>query len=1045
MTAFSSSGTTNERDFRNNIFFNARSGKGNNSGTARHYAVRFEGAVSTAGLTSDNNIYLVTGVGGVLAYYNSVDRGTLSALQTTSGVDLSSLSADPLFVNPTGTAATLDLHVLNQSPAEGSGAPIASVADDYDGQTRSALTPADIGADAGDFGLGLTYPLLGFGSVANRVLTGWASIASSSAVASGASAPRFYFKKAAEADVFGGNTSASNGWKYVTASNGSSPYSFTVNYALLSGGGVSSGDTIQFFVAAQDTAGNFRSAPWGAATSASPPVQNVSAKPTNGVNSYRIVDTMSGTVTVGPGGSFPGLSGAGGLFAALNSRVLSGNLTVNITGNTTEDGSVVFNPVNSNSNYPSTNAFSVTIRPGGATMRTISGAAFNTNGLISLNGAQRVTIDGSFGGSGRYLTFRNTNSSGPTLVFINDASNNAVRNCVIEGATNNNGLGVLVFAGGVTTGNDNNTVEGNQIRDRSDAVGVPENLVYVGGSSDKVSNSNNAFLNNELFNFTQTGVYMNYGCDSWSITGNTIYQTTARTTGLTGIRLSCLGTNTIQGNTVRDLTTTNGAIGISVNEQTGSTTVAGNRIWNLGNAAGSTSLARGIYATPGAGQSVTLVNNMIALSSFGITAQALVGIYDSAASGGTVVTASNTVLITGSGGAGKDTWAFTRTGTSSATVKDNVFLNLRTGGGNHFAVNQLTTSTGALAMDYNVYAGTGLTAAANFFDASNGTGSVGTPISYAQWKANVPSDTHSSASTPGGNYTSAMFVNAATGDLHLVPGGNPLVNNAGTPVPGVTTDFDSQARSGTTPDIGADELITNANLSGLALSSGTLSPAFTTSTANYTAAVSSATTTLLVMPTVADPDATITVNSTSPATPVALNIGANTISILVTAQDGTTTKLYSVVITRRTVFQDWAGANGVAGDPNATGANGLANLFNFAFGINPATGGNGELQYAGTLAGGGTIAATGLPRTWFEPSGSGVDFRALFVRRKDYVAAGLTYTPQFSVAMTTWVNSAAVPTVLADDGVNQIVSVPYPAFIGGKKARFFRISVTLAP
>ena len=144
-------------------------------------------------------------------------------------------------------------------------------------------------------------------------------------------------------------------------------------------------------------------------------------------------------------------------------------------------------------------------------------------------------------------------------------------------------------------------------------------------------------------------------------------------------------------------------------------------------------------------------------------------------------------------------------------------------------------------------------------------------------------------------------------------------------------------------------------------------------------------------------------------------------------------------------FSIWAMANGVSNDPNALGANGQKNLFNFAFGINPVTGGSGELQYAGTLAGGGTITATGLPRTWVEPSGSGVDFRALFVRRKDYVAAGLTYTPQFSADLLTWADSAAAPAVLADDGVNQIVSVPYPAFIAGKKARFFRISVALAP
>jgi hypothetical protein len=75
----------------------------------------------------------------------------------------------------------------------------------------------------------------------------------------------------------------------------------------------------------------------------------------------------------------------------------------------------------------------------------------------------------------------------------------------------------------------------------------------------------------------------------------------------------------------------------------------------------------------------------------------------------------------------------------------------------------------------------------------------------------------------------------------------------------------------------------------------------------------------------------------------------------------------------------------------------------------------------------------------------GIDFRALFVRRNDYAASGLTYTPQFSAILNTWQDSATVPTVLADDGTYQIVSVPYPSFIAGKKARFFRISVTKAP
>jgi hypothetical protein len=39
-----------------------------------------------------------------------------------------------------------------------------------------------------------------------------------------------------------------------------------------------------------------------------------------------------------------------------------------------------------------------------------------------------------------------------------------------------------------------------------------------------------------------------------------------------------------------------------------------------------------------------------------------------------------------------------------------------TGGGNHFAANRHPASTGLLAMDYNVYAGTGLATATNFSD-----------------------------------------------------------------------------------------------------------------------------------------------------------------------------------------------------------------------------------------------------------------------------------------------------------------------------------------
>ena len=126
---------------------------------------------------------------------------------------------------------------------------------------------------------------------------------------------------------------------------------------------------------------------------------------------------------------------------------------------------------------------------------------------------------------------------------------------------------------------------------------------------------------------------------------------------------------------------------------------------------------------------------------------------------------------------------------------------------------------------------------------------------------------------------------------------------------------------------------------------------------------------------------------------------------------------------------------------------GVTNLMEFAFGTDPTSNlsGSAPLQYAGTFAGGGGITQTGMPRIRFESVNNGVDFRALFVRRKSFAADGLTYAPQFSANLTSWQSSSATPVVLADDGTYQIISVPYPAFIGGKKAKFFRISVNITP
>ncbi|MDI1315851.1 cadherin-like beta sandwich domain-containing protein, partial [Flavobacterium sp.] len=96
---------------------------------------------------------------------------------------------------------------------------------------------------------------------------------------------------------------------------------------------------------------------------------------------------------------------------------------------------------------------------------------------------------------------------------------------------------------------------------------------------------------------------------------------------------------------------------------------------------------------------------------------------------------------------------------------------------------------------------------------------------------------------------------------------------------------------------------TDATLSALTTTAGTISPTFASATTSYTASVANATTSITVTPTVNQSNATVKVNGTTVASgsasgAIALSVGSNTITTVVTAQDGTTTKTYTLTITR---------------------------------------------------------------------------------------------------------------------------------------------------
>lgn len=94
----------------------------------------------------------------------------------------------------------------------------------------------------------------------------------------------------------------------------------------------------------------------------------------------------------------------------------------------------------------------------------------------------------------------------------------------------------------------------------------------------------------------------------------------------------------------------------------------------------------------------------------------------------------------------------------------------------------------------------------------------------------------------------------------------------------------------------------NVNLSGLTLSSGTLSPVFSAAVTSYVTTVDNSTSSITLTPTAADANATIYVNSSvvssgSTSSAIALNIGQNYITVQVQTLDGTLRR-YNLMVNR---------------------------------------------------------------------------------------------------------------------------------------------------
>ena len=778
--AFASTVTLNTRNIQNNIFANDRTFSG---GTGGNFAAQFGGTLpSPAGLNSNYNVYQSNDTNTLIraggTAYNLAGWRAASGNQDANSLQVTLAQIN--FVNPTGDAGSVDLHVQSPTVIEGAGISIPAVTDDFDGQVRADFTPIDIGADAGNFTpVDLSAPALsfvGFGTTTlttNRTLT--VTISDATGVAGGMFSPRIYFRKNGGA-YFSTQCVMTGG----TSQNGT--YECTIDYSLV--GGVMAGDTIDYFVIAQDTLGNVGSAPGGAVAADVNTVTTPPAIP----STFNIVAPFPTAVTVGGGGDYTSLTNTGGLFAALNAGVITGNVTIEIVSDLTgETGSVGLNQLQEEGAGAGT--YTVTIKPSGSA-RTITSTTTATS-LIRLIGADRVTIDGSLSaGTDRSLTLINANTatSGTTVVGIFSlgvgagATNNTVKNTVIQNGT--------MFEASTTSFN----------------FGI-----YAGGSgSANGPDNDNLTIQNNLIQRSQYGMQIigstAGSVDNLVIAGNTIGGTEAADyIGRFGMLIGEATGSTITRNTIRNVVYSAAAnpVGIAVSTNFVNSSITRNNITNVRYTGTGGFGGKGLdINTANANSNLTVANNFISeVRGDGwnnLAGDSIVGMRISGTTGGVNVYYNSVNLGSGSfagNTSGTLSAAFYVAATAtSLNVRNNIFAtnldNTAVTTDKSYAFYSAAPATAYTAINFNDY----------FVPASSATGPqvlgfLGADLlTLADLQMATGQDANSKSVDP-------MFVSAT--DLHL-QAMSPMRGMA-TPIAPIQNDIDGDTRHPATPDMGADE------------------------------------------------------------------------------------------------------------------------------------------------------------------------------------------------------------------------------------------------
>ncbi|MFN9110077.1 MAG: beta strand repeat-containing protein, partial [Bacteroidota bacterium] len=519
-----------QNDFRNNIVANTVANTG--TATGINYAIILQDSLRH---TVNYNLYHTpNNFTGRINSTNTIYRlleDSIWSWKAVTGFDMTSASGDPLFIaDANGVADVATLAVASSNNIERSGDPsLTSVANDFFGNSRSANSPSDIGAHAGNFTLAndlfppaVSYAVLNNtgNTTANRILANVTITDNSGVPTTGATRPQLLYSK--------------NGTTWFTApavNISGTPNNFTASFNLdqLQLAPLTIADSVFYYVIAQDNASNtISNAPFAVAGSVNLiDIYNHPARP----NYYKFLPVIPANTVfqVGNGQPYPTLTGVGGFFEFINSRTLGGNVTAEITSNINEPGTVALNAFAEDG----AGGYELTIRPAASTTtaHTLEGTSFGTDPLVVLNGTARVKITGIPTGGNptqKLLRFRNNNNGAPTIQMQNGAIANRLNNLLVEGGNTNATSGVVTIM--VTSGNtvpcSFDTISNCVIGNNTTAIfpaGIPNACIYADGQPN-VFNNNCVILGNELYNFLNTGFRCNTNTgDAWQVLNNSVY------------------------------------------------------------------------------------------------------------------------------------------------------------------------------------------------------------------------------------------------------------------------------------------------------------------------------------------------------------------------------------------------------------------------------------------------------------------------------------------------------------------------------------------